>query len=102
MSEMYVLRSRSVAARILGDEMMIMSAVDSTLFSLNRVASVIWQAADGRTPLSQIVKQCVCSEFDVDQETAYRDAQEFVERLSRHGILQVSDQPLSGDAGAGQ
>ncbi|HVH70632.1 MAG TPA: PqqD family protein [Candidatus Dormibacteraeota bacterium] len=98
---MYILPSRSVAARILGDEMMIMSAADSTLFSLNSVAAVIWQAADGRTPLSQIVKQCVCSEFAVDEETAYRDAQEFVESLSGHGILQVSDQPLSVDAGAG-
>ncbi len=34
---------------------MIMSTVDSTFFTLNPVATVIWQAADGRTPLSEIV-----------------------------------------------
>jgi len=51
---------------MLGGEMMIMSAVDSTFFTLNPVASVIWQAADGCTPLSEIVAQHVCPEFEVD------------------------------------
>ena len=57
---------------MLGGEMMIMSAVDSTFFTLNPVATVIWQAADGRTPLSEIVEQQVCSEFEIDMETATR------------------------------
>ena len=43
----YVTRSKSIAARALGDETMVMSATDSTLFTLNEVASVIWAAADG-------------------------------------------------------
>ena len=29
---------------------MVMSAVDSTFFTLNPVATVVWQAADGRHP----------------------------------------------------
>ena len=37
-----------VAARAVGGEMMIMSAKDSTLFTLNEVAMAIWEAADGR------------------------------------------------------
>lgn len=103
MTEKYISRSTSVAARLLGDEMMIMSAPDSTLFSLNGTATLIWQAADGHTPLSQIVKERVCTEFDVDLETAYRDAEQFVEMLVQHGILTVSDQPveeqtLTGDS----
>jgi Coenzyme PQQ synthesis protein D (PqqD) len=93
MSEKYISRSPAIAARLLGDEMMIMSATDSTLFSLNPVASCIWQAADGSMPLSEIVKSRVCAEFDVDPETAYRDAEEFVDRLSQHGILKVSSAP---------
>ncbi len=74
--------------------MMIMSAVDSTFFTLNPVATVIWQAADGRTPLSEIVEQQVCSEFEIDPETAQRDVEHFVEELSAHGILLVSDRPF--------
>src|SRR5216683_8327644 len=48
----YIAKSSSIASRMLGGEMMIMSALDSTFFTLNPVASVIWQAADGFTPLS--------------------------------------------------
>ncbi len=75
--------------------MMIMSAVDSTFFTLNEVATLIWQAADGRTPLSDIVTGKICPEFEVDPDQAGRDAEQFVSDLSQHGILMVSDQPIT-------
>jgi hypothetical protein len=78
--------------------MMIMSAVDSTFFTLNEVATLIWQSADGQTPLSNIVTSKICSEFDVNPDQAGRDAEEFVDDLSRHGILLVSEQPISSQA----
>ena len=53
MNSLYVARNPRVAARMLGGEMMIMSARDSTLFTLNETASVLWQAADGATPLAR-------------------------------------------------
>jgi len=93
MAEKYIARSKAIAARMLGGEMMVMSAADSTFFTLNEVASTIWQAADGRTPLSEIVTNKVCQEFDVDRERAQRGADRFVDELSQHGILLVSDQP---------
>jgi hypothetical protein len=104
MSEKYIARSPSVAARRFDDEMIVMSAVDSTLFNLSEVAAVIWQAADGRTPLFEIVRDQVCSAFDVAPDEAYRDAEAFVEDLASHGILQVSASPIQdvgSTAGAG-
>lgn len=100
MSEKYVARSTAVASRVLGGEMVIMSALDSTLFSLSEVATVIWQAADGRTPLSEIARR-VCAEFDVTPDAAYRDAEAFVDELARHGILRVSEHPMPGAAAGG-
>lgn len=94
MSEKYIARSSAIAARMLGDEMMIMSAADSTFFSLTPVATVIWQAADGRTPLTEIVERKICAEFDVERGVAYRDAESFVEELAGHGILLISDHPI--------
>jgi hypothetical protein len=94
MSERYIARSSAIAARILGGEMMIMSAVDSTFFTLNEVATVIWQSADGSTPLSEIVRERVCNEFDVDPASAMCDALDFVDELGKHNILSVSDQPI--------
>jgi hypothetical protein len=72
--------------------MMIMSAVDSTFFTLDEVATIIWQAADGQTPLSQIADK-ICQEFDVDRQRAESDAGQFVDELSKHGILLISDGP---------
>ena len=94
MSERYVLRSSAIASRLLGGEMMVMSATDSTFFTLNEVVTAIWQAADGHTPLSEIVTKNVCATFDVEPETALQDAQCFIDKLSGHGILLVSDQAL--------
>lgn len=95
MSEKYISRSKSVAARALGGEMMIMSATDSTLFSLSDVATVIWEAADGHTPLSEIVARRICTEFDVSADVAYRDAETLVEELAARGILSISTQPVT-------
>jgi hypothetical protein len=51
----YLARSPAIAARVLGDETMVMSAISSTLFTLDEVATVIWGSADGVTPLEEIV-----------------------------------------------
>jgi hypothetical protein len=91
----YVARSTAIASRALGDETMVMSATDSTLFTLDEVASVIWEAADGVTPLDEIVANKVCSKYDIAPEIALRDAEALVENLAAHGILFLSDQPLA-------
>ena len=60
MSRLYLARNPRVAARSLDGEMMIMSGRDSTLFTLNKTATILWQAADGATPLDEIVEQRIC------------------------------------------
>ena len=91
----YAARATNVAARLIGGEMMIMSGLDSSLFSLNETASVLWQAADGVTPLAQIVEQHICKDYDVDPAVALRDAEELAEELAGHGILRLSDSALA-------
>src|SRR6266850_1310482 len=94
MPETYITRSSAIAARMLAGEMMVMNSMDSTFFTLNEVATAIWQAADGNMPLREIVRQKICEQFDIDPEQAQSDAEQFVSELSQHGILLVSDQPL--------
>ncbi|MGH8101640.1 MAG: PqqD family protein [Chthoniobacterales bacterium] len=93
-TKLYLAHSPAIAARRLGDEMMIMSAKGSTLFTLNAVATAIWEAADGVTALDEIVERRICSEFDVDLNSALRDANVVAEDLAGHGILLLSDQPF--------
>ncbi len=91
----YVARGTKLAARRVGDELMIMSGGDSTLFALNATAAVLWESADGVTPLEDIVEQRICATFDVDAATALRDAADVLARLAEHGIVVVSDAPIS-------
>jgi hypothetical protein len=96
-NRIYIARSSAIAARALAGEMMVMNSADSTFFTLNEVATAIFQAADGRTPLREIVRDRVCEQFDVDPEQAQADAEQFVTELSGHGILLVSNQPLAAE-----
>jgi hypothetical protein len=95
MSSIYLARSPRVAARMLDGEMMIMSGRDSTLFTLNPTATILWQSADGVTPLNQIVEQRICSEYDVEPDEALEDAEALARELASHEILQVSDRPIA-------
>ena len=92
---LYFARMPNVAARMIGGEMMIMSGRDSSLFSLNPTASILWDAADGVTPLARVVESRICAEYDVAADVALRDAEEVVHDLARHGILRVSDSPIA-------
>jgi len=53
MNSVFVARSSDIACRKLADETIVMSVRDSTLFTLNESATVIWEAADGKTPLDE-------------------------------------------------
>ncbi len=90
----YIARSRSIAARVLDGEMIVMSMEDSTLFTLSEVGTEIWQAADGRTPLEEIVRDRVCARFQVEPAEALADAEVFCRDLAARGILLVSGQPI--------
>ena len=95
MSRLYISRNPRVAARSLDGEMMIMSGRDSTLFTLNKTATILWHAADGNTPLDQIVETRICSEFDVEPAVALQDAESLARQLATHEILQVSEAPIA-------
>ena len=103
MSRLYLARNPRVAARSLDGEMMIMSGRDSTLFTLNKTATILWQSADGSTPLDEIVEERICKEFEVEPAEALQDAESLARELATHEILEVSEHPIlerraSGDS----
>lgn len=99
MRPIYLARNPRVAARSLDGEMMIMSGRDSTLFTLNKTATLLWQSADGKTPLDEIVVRRICVEFDVQPSEALKDAETLVRELATHDILQVSEEPIPSPVG---
>jgi hypothetical protein len=91
---MYVAHNPEIAARKMGDEVMIMCGRNSTLFILDDMATVIWEAADGSTTLEELVERKICAEFEVPLGEALRDAEELAENLAKHGVVLLSETPI--------
>jgi hypothetical protein len=94
MPDRYPEQNPRAAWRVYEGEAVIVSPEDSMLHTLNAVGTFIWEAADGRTALEAIVARMVDA-FEVDHATAARDAEAFVEELSRRGLLTVLQAPRS-------
>jgi hypothetical protein len=98
MSDVVVRRADRLAARRVAGEMVILSADDSSLYVLNELGTILWEAADGRTPLREIVDRRICAEFDVDPDTGLQDAAAFLDRLASHGIVELAPAPAAAGA----
>ena len=84
-------RGTKLAARRVGDELVILSAEDSSLFVLNESGTTIWEAADGRRSTEEIA-DTLCAEYEIDADTARRDVDEFVRALTAVGLLCTFDE----------
>jgi hypothetical protein len=80
------------AWRVYDGEAVIVSPTDSTLHTLNEVGTLVWEAADGQTPVAAIVAR-LCAEYDVAASDAERDVEAFVERLREKGLITLLDTP---------
>jgi hypothetical protein len=87
MTDLVVARASRVAARKVAGEMVVLNADDSSLYVLNGIGTAVWEAVDGQTPISRIVDDVICREYEVDPERARRDVEEFVSALVSHGVL---------------
>src|SRR6185295_18358901 len=63
MSDVFFTRAGKLAARKVAGEVVILRADDSSLYVLNPVATAVWEAADGRTPLDAVVRDVICREY---------------------------------------
>ena len=90
MPEAYLTQSPRTAWRVYDGEAVILWPDDSTLNTLNEVGTLIWELADGKSPMSAIVAR-ICEEFDIEPAQAERDAMAFVAKLRVRGLLTVSE-----------
>ena len=95
MPDDYPAQNPRAAWRVYDGEAVIVSPEDSMLHTLNRVGTLIWEAADGNTPLSAIVSR-ICEQFAVEAAQAERDATAFIEKLRQRGLVIVSNPARAG------
>ena len=90
MPDRYLIQSPQTAWRIYDGEAVVICPDDSTLNTMNAVGTLIWEAADGKTPVS-VIGSRISEEFDVEPEQAERDLAAFIEKLCQRGLLMVSE-----------
>jgi hypothetical protein len=83
--EVAFVRSKSMVGRKIGGEYVLVPIVShgadlDSIFSLNRVATFIWEHLDGESTGSEII-QALTKQFEVDETEATRDYCAFLGQL---------------------
>ena len=92
--EKYLIRHSSTAYRIIDGVAMIVGGSESKLRTLNKAGTLIWELADGKHSLSEIINQ-ICQDFEVDYTTAASDTDAFVRELESKNMLSIVDSPVA-------
>jgi len=95
MLKQYVCRSESTVYRIINGVAIVVAAPEGKLRTLNKVGTLIWQQADGRHALVDII-DLISQEFDVAYDQAVNDAESFVQELVDKNMLELTDSPVLG------
>ena len=86
LTEIFQKKSQFVTRKV-GNEMVLVPLKDNIanmneMFTMNEVASVIWESIDGRNN-ENVILTSVIKAFDIDLETAAADYDSFLESLSK-------------------
>lgn len=96
MLDKYPVRSDSTAHRTIDGVALVVDAAEGKLRTLNKVGTFIWEQANGKLTLSEIV-DLVCQEFDVDYPQAALDAEVFVQDLESKNMLVLANNPAGSE-----
>ena len=87
-------RRRPVPWRVLDTEALVVDPKAGLLYPLNSVAARIWELADGSRSIDAIAAALV-EEFDADETTIRSDAKQFLDDLTRAGLISMEPAPAS-------
>ena len=93
MLDKYFIRNSSTAYRIINGIALVVGAPEGKLRTLNKVGTLIWELADGKHPLSEVINQ-ICQKFEVDYSRAASDTEAFVQELESKNMLVLTDKPV--------
>ena len=87
---MHLAQNPKTAYRILEGEAVIVDPSSSMLYSLNPIATLIWEESSQGTTMEEIVNR-VMDEFEVERTVAERDCLEFARDFMDRGLLVVTE-----------
>lgn len=91
MLKKYLCHHPKIASQIIEKEAFIITLCNNTLYSLNTTGTKIWQLANGKFKVFQIIDK-ITEEFEVSYEKAKTDVIEFIEiMLSKKMVILKDD-----------
>ncbi len=82
----HLTRRPDVRIQVVGEETVVLDERGGHIHQLNRTASFIWRAVDGKTSVEDI-SRLVIQEFDVREAAAAADVADVIEQLRELGLL---------------
>ena len=76
----------SIVGTVVDAEAVIVNPLQGKVNVLNNVATFIWEQINGIRTVGEIIA-LVCAEFEVDPETAEKDAFDFIDSLAERKIV---------------
>ncbi len=90
MEELIKLRSEDIQWKEVEGEIVILDLKSSRYMAVNKSGRFLWEAAAEGTTRSQLVK-ALMDKFQLDQGTANRDVNDFIETLRRNELITTDD-----------
>lgn len=89
----YPVKNHKITAhRIIDGQAVVVNLKENAFNALNEVATRIWELADGRTQVKEIIDK-VYQEFEIDWEELKSDCLEFLNQMINKGLLTLSSYP---------
>lgn len=83
-------QNKDVAWRVIDNEAYLITPGDSKLHNFNQVGTKIWQLLEGGITVPEITKH-ICQEYEVKEEEAKRDIEEFINKLIKKKMVVVEN-----------
>ena len=83
-----IMVSKDVVSCDLGGETAMLDMKEGVYYGLNEMGTIIWEYIQEPITLQEIVDK-ILAEYDVDEETCYRDLVELVEGMSKNGLVEI-------------
>jgi len=92
---MYLTQNPKTAYRTIHGEAVIVDLSTNMLYSLNPVATLIWEMSDGKTTVEDIVKKME-EEYEVERNVAEKDCRKFIQDFVIKRLLLESEKSKEG------
>jgi hypothetical protein len=90
--------SDAAAWREIEGEVVLMRLKDGAVFSLEETGAFIWGLLEKAAWSQDGIVNCLCEEFEVDEDTARTDVSEFLAEMVEAGLVKTQGQTGTADA----